>query len=127
MRSANSVELAVERQVEMRDGALGLDQAARNRLAHVVVRDELVGAFGKQFQHLIVRHRLCRCSRSCRRRADGCGFRGRRSLGAAAGNRRLDIGLDDAAMRARAGHGGYIDAGILGDTARQWRGKDTLA
>ena len=96
------IEFAVERQVEMRDGGLGLDQAARDGLAHIVMRDELVGAFLEQFQHLIVRHRLYWRGRSGGRSAGGRGLRGRR-LGATTGNRRVDIGLYHPAMRAGAG------------------------
>ena len=89
------------------------------------MRHDLVGARLEQLQHAssdIGRRRGLPAQRS-RLPAPACGGAAlrRRRLG------RLDIGLDDAAMRAGAGNGREIDAGFLGDTTRQRRGEDALA
>jgi hypothetical protein len=54
------IEFAIHGDVEMRDRLLGFLQAAGNGLAHAVVLDQLVGAFGEVLQHSLVGHALWR-------------------------------------------------------------------
>ena len=49
---------AIEREIEMRDCKLCLDQASRNHPSHVVVRDDIVTAGLEQRTDLVVRRRL---------------------------------------------------------------------
>ena len=67
------------------------------------MRDELVGAFLEQFQHLLVGHGLRRRRRGCWRDRRGC-------LCAAACDCRFHIRLHHAATRTSALNGGNIDA-----------------
>ena len=63
-RGQKLADVAVDRQVEVRDGLLRLDQPPRDDLAHVVVRDDLVAALFEQRPDLVVgrslRHGRCR-------------------------------------------------------------------
>ena len=108
------VDLAIDRQIKMRNGGFRFDQPAGNGLTHIVVRDEFVGAFLEELQHRVVGHRLGGRSRRGTR-----GLRRRRCLRAAAGNCRVHVRLDDASMRTGALHARNVDAGIERDTARQ--------
>src|SRR5215468_10785674 len=53
-RSEQLAYIAVEREIEMRDGELRLDQAARDHLAYVVVRDDIVAAGFEESTDLVV-------------------------------------------------------------------------
>ena len=84
--------------------------------------DELVAALGIEREHLLLGH--------ARRRAPppAAGARGRGGLQRhLAGLCGLDVGLHHAAMRAGAGDGGQLDAGVLGEASRQRRGEDARA
>ena len=106
----------------MRNGLGRSGQPLRNSPAHAVVRNELVASFFVERANLLIAH--------CRR--DGgatsgrtCGRRGRRAQTLALLRRRYVAG-DDAAMRTRAGNAAELDAGVLGETARERRGEDTV-
>ncbi len=103
----------------MRDGRLRLDQTPGDGLAHIVVRNELVGAFLEQLQHRIVRHRLDggRSNRS------GAGF-GLRSSLRAASNSGIDIRPHNAAMRAGAGNRRQGNVVLARQPARERCGAD---
>ena len=108
------VELAVERQVEVRDRLLGLGQAARDHLAHVRVRDlaELMPVGREAW------HRRRPASGPTGAAGDGAGAwlppagagaaavgpsrAGCRASAVPPAMRGLDVGLDDAAVRAAA-------------------------
>ncbi len=112
-RGKELADVAVEREIEVRDGELGLDQPPRDHLADVVVWHDLVAAGLEQRPDLVVGRRLHRERSQCRY--------------ALAGPGRLDVAGDDAAMRAGAAHAAELDAGGLGKAARQRRGKDAVA
>jgi hypothetical protein len=118
------IQFAIHGDVEMRDRLLGFLQAAGDGLAHAVVLDQLVGAFGEVLEHGVVDmplpvRRLARPQR-LRRLPSRC-------LAGARGDGRLDVLLDDAAMRPGAGDLRHVDTGILGDAARQRRGENALS
>ena len=117
------VDAAIDGQIEVRDGLLGQGQALGDDLAHAVVRHDLVGALLVERQDLVVGHGL---RAECRRRARRPGARRCRpwAARAAALERRLDVALDDAPVRARAGERRKIDARLLGEPARQRRSED---
>src|SRR5882672_4023194 len=106
--------VAVEREIEMRDGELRFDQPARDHLADIVVRDDVVAARLEQRANLVIGWHRQR-ERCCRSRRE-----------ALAGSRCLDIARDDAAMRTGAPDATELDAGGLGETARERRGKDAI-
>jgi hypothetical protein len=88
------VDLAVQRQVEMRDGLLGLGEAGGDDLAHAVVGHDLVAAFFVESEHLLLGHTLGH--RTC-----GSGRRGGGGLERRlAGGSGFDVRLHDAAARA---------------------------
>src|SRR5205823_9901105 len=95
-RGKELADIAVEREIEMRDGELGLDQPARDQLADVVVRDDVVAARLEQRADFFVGwHWQRECCRG-----------GREAL---TGARRLDIARDDAAMWTGAGDAIELD------------------
>ncbi len=106
-------DVAIDRQIEMRDGLHRGGQALRDRAPHAVMRHDLVGALLEQRPDLLIRHRR-RKRRPARRRS-------RRRLQALAGFRLVDVARDDAAMRPGADDAGNLDAGLLGQTPRQRR------
>jgi hypothetical protein len=105
-------DVAVHRQVEMRNGLYGCRQALGDGASHAVMRHDVVAARFEQREDLLVRHRWRDRRRSGRRR------RGR-SLQALAGFRLRDVAGDDAAMRAGTGDARKLDAGLLGEAAGQ--------
>ena len=103
----------------MRDLLLGLGEPGGDGLAHAVEGDLLIVAVGIERGDLACVGARGRRGGRGLRRGFGCGgFRG-------AGG--FDIGLDDAAARARAGDLGKIDAPVGGDAPGQRRGEDAGA
>ena len=102
-----TVEFAVHREVEMRNGLLGFLQALGDDPAHVGDLDLLILHAG--------RRRRGRCGRAWRR-SGGCRCS---SLGATRGHDRLDVALDDAAVGPAAVDAGEVEAGLLRHAACQ--------
>ena len=105
----------------MRDRLLGLDETARDGLAHGVMRDLFVAAGLVELLDLLIAHGGDR--RAGRLRSGGGG--GRCLYAASDGG--LHVALDDAAMGAGAAHDRKIKPGVLGDAAGQWRGEHARA
>ena len=117
------VEIAIHRQVEMRDRLLGLHEAARDGLAHGIMRDLFVAAGLVELLDLLVAHGRDRRARGLR--GGGSGGCGRSFHAASDGG--LHVALDDAAMGAGAAHDGQIKPRVLGDATRQRRGEHARA
>ncbi len=96
-------DIQIGGQIEMRDGLLGLDQPLGDGRAHPVERHFLVG------DALVQRLDLRRAGAGGHRR------RGRRRL--------LDVGGNDAAMRAGAAEARQVDAAFAGEPPRERRGE----
>src|SRR5690606_25656467 len=110
------IQFTIDRQIEMRNSLLRFHQTAGNRLAHAVVRNDFVGAFLKELENGIVRHRLWSGS------GDGFGLR-RSGLYATRRQSSFHIPLNDTSMRTGALHSSNIDTGFLGNAARERRRK----
>ena len=121
-RGQETADVAIDREVEVRDGKAGLREPLGDDPSHAVVRHELVGAFWIERADLLVG----RATNGGRRHA--CGRRRRsgrcRRQNVLGGFCRFDVGRDDAAMRARAPDTGEVDAGLFGQPPRQRRGND---
>ena len=115
------VELAIRADVEMRDGLLGLAEAARNGLAHVVVRLLGEGAGREHLLDRLVRGGCRLGGRGCLGRSFRNSGRGGRSLGAAAGERCLHVAFHHAAMRAGAGDRRQVEVVFLGNAPGERR------
>ena len=129
-RGQETADVAIDREVEVRDGKAGLREPLGDDPSHAVVRHELVGAFWIERADLLVGHatnggRRHACGRRRRfghrrhRRSGRC-----RRQNALGGFCRFDVGRDDAPMRARALDAGEVDAGLFGQPPRQRRGND---
>ncbi len=121
-RGHQLVDHAIDREVEVRDVLRRRSEALRDDAAHVVVRDDLVGAFLVERTHLVVggkRERRAGRRSGCpgrpptARRPDA--FRPLPSFAA------FHVARDHAAMRARARDARDVDAGVLRHAARQRR------
>ena len=111
-------DVAVDGQVEMRNGLHRRREPLRNGAAHAVVRHEIVAAVVVERADLLVRHR---------RRDERCaGGRCGRRAQALARFCRLDIAGDDAAVRAGALDAAEFDVGVFRQPPRKRRGKDAV-
>ena len=118
------VDAAVDRQMEVRDGLLRQRQALGDDLAHAVVRDDVVGALLVERQDLVVRHAAAaRMRRAAASAATAVPALARRRAPPFC-ERRLDVALDDAPVRAGARERRKVEPGLLGEPARQRRGED---
>ena len=116
-RREQLADVAIHRQVEMRNGLHRSGQPLRDGAAHAVMRDDLVAARFEQRAGSACPTSTARSP--ARRRRRRC-----RRFQALAGFGVLDIARDDAAMRAGAVDARELDAGFLGEAARQRRRED---
>src|SRR5439155_26577400 len=116
-RGQKLADVAVEREIEMRDGGLRLDQAAGNDFSHIVMGNDFVAVRLEQRADFFIR-------RGC----DGERRGGWRRSGSEplARFRRLDVARDDAAMRPRSLNTREVDTGFSGQPPRERRGEDTV-
>ncbi len=120
-RRHQGIEIAVHRQVVMRDQRLSRCQALGDGLAHGIVRRLYITA-GRIEQPRIRQRRHAR--NACATRGGGCTGSSRPG---GAGFRALHIGLDDTAARAAAGQYRQVDTLGGGNAPGQGRGEEASA
>ena len=112
-------DIAIHRQVEMRNRLHRSRQTLGDRASHAIVRHEFVRVRLIQRQNLLVGHGW-RHGHPLRSAGSG-------RAQALARLRGIDVARNHAAVRTRALHAAEIDAGLLREAARQWRRKDAIA
>src|SRR4029077_18375311 len=118
--SQELADIAIEGEIEMRNGELRLDQAARNHSAHVVMRHDLVAAGLEQRANPLVGRG--RNGRHWRRGWDGR----RRCDQPLAGFCGFDVARNDSPVRTGTLNAAKLEGRFLCEAAGKWRGKDAV-
>ena len=119
-RSQKPADVAVEREIKMRNGELRFEEPAGDHLADAVVRDRVVGAGLEQCDDFLVGRRLHDRGRR------GCCCGSRRSHDPAARLGCFHIARNNAAVRAGTLDARKVDASLLRKPARQRRRKHAV-
>jgi pyruvate dehydrogenase E2 component (dihydrolipoamide acetyltransferase) len=105
-RDKQPADIAIDRQIEMRNRLRRRSQALRDRAPHAVVRNDFVAAVLIERPHLLIGQRRCNLRCTSRR------GRGRR-LQSLAGLRVINIAGDDTTMRTGTLHRCNIEARVF--------------